>query len=274
MSDEPKDQPEPVVVLEELADEPLAPGAAEAATRWPAALPATSATAPALRPPSQAWLVTFTDLIALMLTFMVLLFAMSKVEQRRWQNLVDALTQNLNAVREMPAAAPTATLDVEDVETLPGFDLDYLSALLSQNLAADPLLSDVLLTRMEGRLVIALPSALLFESGSVQPSARAPEVLNALAGQLRYVGNKIEVAGHADPRPPGGGIPSNWELSLARARNVAFLLNAAGLEGRIVARGYGHSRFDSLSQKLQGARRLVIGRRVEVVIHDYREALP
>ena len=270
MSDEPKDQPEPLVVLEEPADDPQAPGAA----RWPAALPATPTPAPALRPSSQAWLVTFTDLIALMLTFMVMLFAMSKVEQRRWQNLVDALTQNLNAVREMPAAAPTALLDVEDVETLPGFDLDYLSALLSQNLAADPLLSDVLLTRVEGRLVIALPSALLFESGSVQPSARAPEVLAALAGQLRYVGNKIEVAGHADPRPPGGGIPSNWELSLARARNVAFLLNAAGLEGRIVARGYGHSRFDSLSPRLEGARRLVIGRRVEVVIHDYREEQP
>lgn len=224
--------------------------------------------------PSQAWLITFTDLVALMLTFMVLLFAMSKVEQRKWQNLVDALTQGLNAVREVPAAVPSEPLGVEAVETLPGFDLDYLAALLKQNLAGDALLAEAVLIRLDGRLVIALPSSLLFEAGSVQPAPRAAEVVAALAAHLRHVGNKIEVAGHADPRPPARGIASNWELSLARARNVAFLLNASGHRGLIVARGYGYSRFDGLSPWLEGAQRLAIGRRVEVVIHDYREDLP
>ena len=223
--------------------------------------------------PSQAWLITFTDLVALLLSFMVLLFAMSKVEQRKWQNLVDALTQGLDAVRESPAAVPTQPLGAEEVATLPGFDLDYLAALLKQNLAGDALLSEVVLIRLEGRLVLALPSSLLFDAGSVQPSPRAAEVLTALAGQLRYVGNKIEVAGHADPRPPAGALVSNWELSLARARNIAFLLKNAGHRGRVVARGYGHSRFDSLSPRLTDAQRLAIGRRVELVIHDYREEL-
>ena len=39
------------------------------------------------------WLTTFTDLAALMLTFFVLQFSMSKIDQVQWQNLADALQQ-------------------------------------------------------------------------------------------------------------------------------------------------------------------------------------
>jgi len=63
------------------------PVASQIAARDPSCPPAESQRS------SQAWLVTFTDLVALMLTFFVMLFAMSKVEQRKWQNLTDALAR-------------------------------------------------------------------------------------------------------------------------------------------------------------------------------------
>ena len=71
----------------------------------PSAVPDLAASGPVVPVPggqrsSQAWLVTFTDLVALMLTFFVMLFAMSKIEHRQWQNLTDALAQDLDAVRE------------------------------------------------------------------------------------------------------------------------------------------------------------------------------
>jgi len=214
------------------------------------------------------WMLTFTDLVALMLTFFVMLFAMSKVEKRQWENLTDALAPDLNVVSELSIALPTEPRDVEAVETLPTVDLNYLAALLKQDVADDPLLSLAILRRLERRVLIALPGDLLFAPGSTELAASGREALTGFVGLLRHVNNRIEVMGHADPRRPTGGFDSNWELSLARALRVAQMLREAGYRGQVVARGFGHSRFESLSPRLGAAQRLTLGRRVELVIHD------
>lgn len=215
-----------------------------------------------------AWMLTFTDLVALMLTFFVMLFAMSKVEMREWENLTDSLAPDLNVVSELSIALPTERRDVDSVETLPSVDLDYLTALLKQDMADDPLLSLGILRRLERRILIALPGDMLFAPGSTELAATGSEALIGFVGLLRHVNNRIEVMGHADPRQPTGGFGSNWELSLARALRVAQMLREAGYPGRVVARGFGHSRFESLSPRLKPAQRLTLGRRVELVIHD------
>ena len=223
---------------------------------------------------SQAWLVTFTDLVALLLTFFVMLFAMSKVEQRKWQNLTDALAQDLNAVREVPTALASEQLGIEGVRVLAGTDLDYLAALLNQNMAADPRLQQGVLGRLDDRLVIALPGDLLFASGSSSLAETGREAVAALGSLLRRLDNRIEVAGHADPRRPVGGYASNWDLSLTRALRVAEVLSQAGYRGPIQASGFGDSRFAALSRALAPARRLELARRVELIVHAHAEELP
>ena len=215
----------------------------------------------------QAWMVSFTDLIALLLAFFVMLFAMSKVEQRKWQNLTDALSENLNAVREVPAALPTEQLGIDPVRQLAGTDLDYLAVLFSQNMAAESLLADGILTRLSDRIVIALPGDLLFAPGSSALAASGQDALAALGELLQHVSNRIEVTGYADPRKPAGDFVSNWDLSLARALRVAELLERFGYRGLVVARGFGDSRFAALSPRLDPGLRLALGRRVEVVVH-------
>jgi len=220
------------------------------------------------RPPGTAWLLTFTDLVALMLTFFVMLFAMSKVEHRRWQNLSDALSDNLTAVHGPAAELPDEQLDIENVEAFTATDLDYLAALLKGNLASDPLLGGAVLWRLQDRIVIALPGELLFPVGATELAPPGRAALAALGGLLRHVTNRLEVTAYADPRPPGGGFASNWELSLARALGVARLLVQAGAQGPIVARGLGDSRFAALSPRLGAERRLALGRRIELVVRS------
>jgi chemotaxis protein MotB len=215
-----------------------------------------------------AWLITFTDLVALMLAFFVMLFAMSKVEYRKWQNLTDALAHDLNAVHELPAALPTERLDMENADSLSAVDLDYLAALLKENMAADPLLAEAVLWRLQDHLVIALPGDLLFAPGATELETAGRAALAAFGGLLRHVNNRIEVTAYADPRKPGAGFASNWELSLARALGVARLLEQTGTRGPVVARGLGDGRFAALSAQLDPARRLALARRVELVVHS------
>ncbi len=233
--------------------------------------PPTTAPNTASRPAGTAWLLTFTDLIALLLTFFVMLFAMSKVEHRKWQNLSDALSRNLTTIRGEAEELPSQQLDIENAEALAATDLDYLAALLKANMAGDPLLDGAALWRLEDRIVIALPGELLFPVGATELAPPGRAALEALGGLLRHVTNRLEVTAYADPRPPGGGFASNWELSLARAMGVAGLLEQAGAPGPIVPRGLGDGRFAALSPRLGAERRLALGRRIELVVRGDKE---
>ena len=217
---------------------------------------------------SQAWMVTFTDLVALMLTFFVLLFAMSRIETRDWQNLADALSVSLNSVEAGKVAVPSVELDLEKTQPVPGTNLDYLRSVLEDQMAVHPVLARAALSRQRNWLVISLPADLLFAPGSVQPAETAVEAVYAICGILRSLKNRVEVAGHADPTPPGTGWTSNWRLSLGRALSVAALLQRNCYSGPIVALGHGDSRYADLPAELPAVRRRALARRVDISIHE------
>ena len=218
---------------------------------------------------AQAWLLTFTDLAALMLTFFVLLFSMSSIKQSDWQNLVDSLSPSLDRVPQVTLALPQYEKSAEEVERQPGRDLDYLSAVMKEQMAANSELADVRVTHEAGRLVISVPGDLLFAPGSAELGEAGSKAAFTLAGVLRNLRNVIEIAGHADPNPPGRGHASNWELSLARAVVLSGLLKDVGFRGDILTRGYGHARYAEVDPSLSEAERMAQARRVDIIVHAY-----
>ncbi len=217
---------------------------------------------------SQAWMVTFADLVALLLTFFVLLFAMSRVETRDWQNLADALSQSLNQISESRIAVPDVDLDLKRVQPVPGANLDYLGSVLRDQMAGHEVLSQAVLRRQDELLIISLPADLLFAPGAVEPAAGASDALFGICGILRNLENRIEIAGHADPTPPGARWPSNWNLSLGRALSVAARLQDNCYRKDIVALGFGDARFADLPQDLPTKQRRALARRVDIIIHE------
>jgi len=219
---------------------------------------------------SRAWIVTFTDLVSLMLTFFVMLFAMSNVKVDRWEAMTDALSRTLSPNNGAVPATATAKFNVATVVRKAAINLDYLAGVLQETVVADQLLSQSRIVRLEDRLIIALPGDLLFQPGKAELSARARDALFSLGGVLRNLGNEIGVNGHTDPVPPVDSIyPSNWELSLARALSVAEALRHAGYPQDIVSYGFADSRFGELPDLPLDQRR-ALGRRVDIVILPYR----
>ncbi len=217
------------------------------------------------------WMITFTDLVALMLTFFVLLYSMSVMEEKKWRNLVDSLSDSLQIEKLVLEPKPSKSLTMEPVDFVPGEDLDYLSSLISEKIKDDPQLSKAILTRIEDRLVISLPGDLLFLPGQVKPLDEAEAVLIRLGRVLRFIDNKVEIAGHADPsvQRTEGTFSSNWPLSLARADYVAGLLEKSGYKSTILSRGYGDSRYDKITDKLSETLKNSLARRVDIVVHLY-----
>lgn len=215
---------------------------------------------------SKAWLITFSDLVSLMLTFFVLLFSMSSVKVDEWENVIDSLSRTLDPDRIVDPQPTSATRNIATAFRKRAINLDYLSSVLKETVDNVDLLEDAQLMRLEDRLVLALPGDLLFEPGQAVITERAQEVMFSLGGVLRNIGNQVGVNGHTDPTPLSGGTyASNWELSTARAAAVANSLKSAGYEDEIVAFGYADSRYAQLPN-LSEDRRRAFGRRVDLVI--------
>ena len=220
---------------------------------------------PEAPPPNRGWMVVFTDLVALMLTFFVLLFSMSSVQVDRWQEMVDALSRTLNPARQQVEPAPVAQYNIATLSLRRAVNLDYLGAVLGDLVRQDEVLVHSRILSLEDRLIVALTGDLVFDPGEAGLSERGRQALFVLGGVLRNVGNQIGVNGHTDSTPPGGAYGSNWELSLARAVTVANALKRSGYADDIIAYGYADSRLSQLADMPAG-QRSSLARRVDIVI--------
>ena len=216
--------------------------------------------------PSRAWMVIFTDLVSLMLTFFVLLFSMSNVQIDRWEQMIDALSQTLNPAHEKPETTVTSQYNIASLFRKRAVNLDYLGAVMEETVARDPVLERTRIVGQEDRLIIALPGDLLFASGRAELSERGRQALFVLGGVLRNVGNQIGVNGHSDPDPRENPVyQSKWELTLARAVTIANTLRQVGYDDDIIAYGYADSRFGELHD-LPEAEREALARRIDIVV--------
>ena len=215
------------------------------------------------------WLITFTDLIALLLAFFVMLFSMSAVEPEPWEDMTNSLTARLNPDFGWDSLAALTDLDATSTPADNAADLDYLQAVITDKIRNVPLLSQALLTKRSDRLIISLQADSLFEPGAASLDEEARAALFALGDTLRHISNRVDVNGHTDPNPiRRGKYASNWELSVHRALAVATALASAGFTQEIAAGGFAESRYDEGVTALDEETRFRRARRVDVVIRE------
>jgi len=83
----------------------------------------------------------------------------------------------------------------------------------------------------DGRMVIQLPSNVLFGVGQANLSKDGKEALTAVADVMRTIPDrKFQVAGHTDNQRGPGKVNTNWSLAYNRARAVFDLLVKAGVD--------------------------------------------
>jgi chemotaxis protein MotB len=215
---------------------------------------------------TKMWMLTFTDLVLLLLTIFALLFAMLNVKIDEWDKVTDSLSQTLKPAPKETVHKPTAQLNVGTLFRRNAVNLDYLVSVIEENLSSDPLLKNALIVRLEDRLMIALPGDLLFDPGAAVINERARDPMFTLGAMFANVGNAIGVTGNTDPDAPGGdAFASNWELSIAQAASVANAIRRGGYDGEIVALGYADSQYNRLPN-LGDVDKRRLARRVDIIV--------
>jgi chemotaxis protein MotB len=215
------------------------------------------------------WLISFADLVGLMLAFFVLIFSMSQIDPERLKELTGGVDLGREPIPGATGATALAEHNAPQAETEIGEDLGYLGALLREQVSREPLLTKSVVRQDGQRIVLSLPAELLFAPNGAEPTLNGARALFALVGLLRNLPNRIEVEGHADPNPPdAASFASNWELSLSRALTVAVKLEQSGYRFPVIARGHGDSRFDEIAAALAPAEREALARRVDIIVYE------
>jgi len=213
--------------------------------------------------------VTFTDVMALMLTFFVLLYAMSVPEEDKWNEISTALSNQFNKTERKPYVMGSQdVIEIDKIPTSRALDLSYLDSLVTEAVKKERL-EGVTVKSNKKRLIVSLPSALLFETGSVDVKIEGKKALFSIGGILDRIKNRVEIIGHTDPsaiRKDASGYKTNWELSLARAISVASTLHDVGYSKGMAVRGLASGRYAELPEDIPESDRYALSRRVDIVI--------
>ncbi len=222
------------------------------------------------------WLVSFTDVMALMLTFFVLLFSMSHPKKEDWEDFSQNVKKQFSKFygMAMNPGIQDGTININKVNFEEARELLLIQQLLQEHINTIETLRGIVIipqppnAEKPTRLIVSMPDNLLFESGSASLKAQGSEALFDLQVFLDRIPNRIEIIGNADPRPipAGGQFPSNWELSLTRAAAVAAALENYGYSRDLTMRGQSSGRYKELPNSLTTSEKLALSRRVDIVI--------
>ena len=221
-------------------------------------------------PNSAGWMLTFADLLALLLTFFVLLFSMNSVQSQQWEEIVNTFAEELNPKRSKVNIDDTVSVETVKSKVERGLNLEYLEGILRARTTNSRVLRNVMIGRKYDRLFLSFLGEDIFVENSI--ATMKPEVQNALfeiGGALGQINNQIIVVGHADSRSPTNKrYISKWEVSLERANAFANILSESGYRKPISITGYGDTGFSLLDESMPLQGRYEMLNRVDIIILD------
>src|SRR5437588_4952346 len=244
----------------------------------------------------ERWLLTYADMITLLMALFMVLFSISAVNKAKLQSLQQSLqeafsgqilpggtairqdgggsqTQQVSSVPTIPAIQPLVgpqTSPSGQQTPNPGVQqqsFEHLKQEIDRWAQSHGLASEVeTVIQQRGLVIRLLTDKVLFDSGQAELKPQSQPILGRVGELLRTeTRNPIAVEGHTDDVPITGSVyPTNWELSTARAsRVVRFLVDAGVDAGRLSAAGYADLHPIATNASADGRSH---NRRVEIVL--------
>ena len=232
---------------------------------------------------NERWLLTYSDLITLLMVLFVILYASSNVDTGKYKQLATSFRDALNIT---PSGGEVGIIEgdvinsdfSDDVATdSPEDESDSIVITEQQkleqvkaevdNLIAQSGLNSRVVTKIEEKgLVISFTDSIFFDSGTADVKEDYKRQLIEISRVLNKIDNYIRVEGHTDNVAIKTNLfNSNWQLSAVRAANVVeIFINQCGINSnKLSAIGYGEFRPIQTNDTEAGR---AANRRVDIVI--------
>jgi len=162
-----------------------------------------------------AWLITYADMVTLLLCFFIIMFSMSSPNTTQFKKVAEALRKE---------GFYTSIIPTEDA-------YEELKQQFDMSLGASGYDKFMAVSESAQSVDVELSSSSFFQPGAAKFTRDALPMLKLMAEKIMPLKDEdviIKVEGHTDDSAIKGAYPTNWELSAARASNVVRYLIAQG----------------------------------------------
>ena len=197
----------------------------------------------------RGWLITYADLMTLLLVFFILLYSISSLNMEKFKRAIQSIQVSLGETSPRVGLLDLVNVPeskdqnftIEDLTGLRAREQDMLES-LNEVIADKNQGENILVYAKGGKITIQIRGAVLFASGSARFNEMAKPILDEIVNIIQsYPEYKANIKGHTDDVPiETAQFPSNWELSAVRATTVLKYLITSGVNPhRLTATGYG-----------------------------------
>ncbi len=219
------------------------------------------------------WVVTFGDLMSLLMCFFVLLLSFSEMDRKKYKMVSGSMAQAFGIQRERPVFESPRGQKMIAKE----FDQAVIITKIEESIK--PIIEEIKneykelkdaveLEVGEDTVTIRMMGETTFDTGKAELRPVFRTLLKKIGAVLGQTKGEIIIAGHTDNVPLSGGLfGSNLGLSMARAGSVAeYLLRATSIDPkRLSTMGFGEYRPLTSNNTVQGRRK---NRRVEIIVSN------
>ncbi|MEE9498603.1 MAG: flagellar motor protein MotB [Nitrospinaceae bacterium] len=183
------------------------------------------------------WVITFADMVTLLMVFFILLFAIGTVEQDKWRQIKESLREALgaDAIEELGTRQGLDVIQtqvdeqtvhaVDEVGAMVNREMEDIISEVEEFVFKNKLSGEVRVSSDERGAVITISDVVVFPPGSADMTSRGRKTLRQVFDVLKQFNYNVKVEGHTDNTPIHTlRYPSNWELSASRAAEVAHML--------------------------------------------------
>jgi len=219
------------------------------------------------------WVVTYGDMMTLLLCFFILLAAFSELKDDDADPVIEAIREAFGQTPFGQGFAPTEDMPKQSVIEMLEQTALHKEKIPKHANVEDPGVEgkETTVTRVREGLQFTVGGMITFEPGSAALKPQAREALAKVGRVIAGQNNKVEIRGHA----AGAELPDNspygslWELSFARAKAVADFLTGpdVGVEARRL-RLTGSAANEPLVARVYDPTQLQVNRRVEVIVTE------
>jgi chemotaxis protein MotB len=195
------------------------------------------------------WLVTYADLMTILLVFFVLLYTLALFEKEKYKTALETIMIQveknntligLMELMEIPETADTQ-ITIEEITGLHSREKSLVEN-ITRFVRSSRQKQNISTRILDGKIIVTIKGKALFNSGSADLNTTAISIFDDIIPILYdYPEYNINIKGHTDNIPISTPIfPSNWELSAVRATTVLQYLVSKGIRPqRLTATGYG-----------------------------------
>lgn len=229
------------------------------------------------------WIVTFSDIVSLLVTFFVLLLTFSTLEVKEFEKLAGSLQGGFGAMAPDFESNRTALMDKNvvraDRELEHGAEVPFVRNMedmeeeLMDMMVKRKRDTELKMNQIDGALRVTIDADRLFNPNSDRLRSDAGEVVRELADILSFYPNDFIVEGHTDAtymgRPGDTRFSKGYELAGSMARKVAEAIICEGEidPGRVGTASYGASKPMADGDTAAGRAK---NRRVEILIIEHK----